>query len=98
MFAKFHQTSSDSLVVYSVDMEDGEPAIRAFSVDVCTKKLSEISKVDSKGEAPCHLTVGSSGEQEYLFCANYTGGTVSVCPIGADGKLSPACSTVSLQQ
>lgn len=51
------------MLVYSVDMDDDTPSVRAFAVDSVSKKLSEVSKVGSLGAAPCHLTIATSDEK-----------------------------------
>ncbi len=55
-------------------------------------KLSPLNKVKSKGDAPCHLNIDSTGK--WLAVANYSSGTAAVLPIGKDGKLGEAVATV----
>jgi 6-phosphogluconolactonase len=68
--------------VYVVDM--GDPSsVWAYSVRQFKGQLSPINTVKSLGAGPCHLTV----TQDAVLVANYTGGTISILPIRADGGL-----------
>jgi 6-phosphogluconolactonase len=60
-------------------------AVSAFALDPATGALTFLNQLSSKGGAPCHLVVDQTGK--YVLLANYTGGSVCVLPIGADGKL-----------
>jgi 6-phosphogluconolactonase len=60
-------------------------SISAFSLDEKTGKLTLLNVVSSRGQAPCHLSIDKTGK--YLLAANYSSGTISIMPIGADGKL-----------
>jgi len=62
-------------------------SVSAFSLDTATGKLTHLNTVSSRGQAPCHLSIDKTGK--YLLAANYTSGTISIMPIGADGKLGP---------
>lgn len=42
----------------------------------------------SCGADPCYLSLDHTGQ--FLFVANYTGGSVAVFPLGADGAVQPA--------
>lgn len=46
----------------------------------------------SGGNGPCHISVDASGR--VLLLANYNGSNVVSYPIGDDGKLGPAASTI----
>jgi 6-phosphogluconolactonase len=66
--------------------------VSAFSIDHTTGKLTFLNEVASRGADPCYATVDQSGK--YVLVANYTGGSVAVFPILADGKLGEASSFV----
>jgi 6-phosphogluconolactonase len=66
--------------------------VSAFSVDSATGKLTFLNEVASRGADPCYITVDRSGK--YVLVANYTGGSVAVFPILADGKLGEASAFV----
>lgn len=65
----------------------GRGSVSAFDLDRNTGRLRFINKVPSGGDNPAYVSVDSSGR--WVVVANYTGGSFSVCPIGADGRLSP---------
>ena len=67
--------------------------VTAFSIDRKTGKLSQLDEVASGGADPCYISLDRSGK--YLLVANYTGGTVAVLPILADGRLGEATSVVA---
>ena len=66
--------------------------VSAFSVDQATGKLTFLNEVRSRGADPCYIIVDHTGK--YVLVANYTGGSVAVFPIGADGKLGEASAFV----
>jgi 6-phosphogluconolactonase len=66
--------------------------VSAFSVDPATGKLTFLNEVVSRGADPCYITVDKSGK--YVLVANYTGGSIAVFPILADGKLGEASGFV----
>ncbi len=66
--------------------------VSAFSVDRATGKLTFLNEVASRGADPCYVTVDQTGK--YVLVANYTGGSVAVFPILADGKLGDASAFV----
>jgi 6-phosphogluconolactonase len=66
--------------------------VSAFSIDRLTGKLTFLNQVASRGADPCYVTVDRSGK--YVLVANYTGGSVAVFPILADGKLGEASAFV----
>lgn len=66
--------------------------VTAFSIDRKTAKLSQLDQVASHGADPCYISLDRSGK--YLLVANYTGGTVAVLPILADGRLGEASSVL----
>jgi 6-phosphogluconolactonase len=66
--------------------------VTAFSIDRKTAKLSQLDQVASDGADPCYISLDRSGK--YLLVANYTGGTVAVLPILADGRLGEASSVL----
>ncbi len=60
-------------------------SISSFSIDHKTGKLTSLNTVASRGADPCHLTVDKTGK--HVLVANYTGGSVAVLPVKADGML-----------
>lgn len=66
--------------------------VSAFAVDHTTGKLTFLNEVASRGADPCYVTVDHTGK--YVLVANYTGGSVAVFPIQADGRLGAATAFV----
>jgi 6-phosphogluconolactonase len=65
-------------------------AVSAFAIDAKTGDLALLNQEPSGGADPCHLVVDRGGHS--VLVANYSGGTVAVLPIDADGRLRPASS------
>jgi 6-phosphogluconolactonase len=66
--------------------------VSAFSIDHATGKLTFLNEVASQGADPCYLIVDKAGK--YVLVANYTGGSIAVFPVLADGKLGDASAFV----
>jgi 6-phosphogluconolactonase len=66
--------------------------VSAFSVDRATGKLTFLNELPTRGADPCYVTVDHTGK--YVLVANYTGGSIAVFPILADGKLGEATAFV----
>ena len=66
--------------------------VSAFSIDHGSGKLTFLNEVASRGADPCYVTVDRTGK--YVLVANYTGGSVAVFPVLADGKLGEASAFV----
>ena len=77
--------------LYSVSGSNGG-TVNALGIDVSSGKLTPLNSVSSKGAGPCYVRVDQSGKNALV--ANYSGGSVAVFPIGADGKLREASSFV----
>lgn len=78
--------------LYSVSESSGsgssgkkEGAINAFAIDPNTGKLTLLNQETSRGQGPCHVTVDHTGK--FALATNYNSGSVTVLPIGEDGKL-----------
>ncbi len=83
-FLTFHPSGG---VLYAVN-EVARGAVSAFRVDPATGNLALLNQQPSAGADPCHLVVDRQGRN--LLVANYTGGSVAVLPLDADGRLRPA--------
>ena len=66
----------------------GTGAVSAFAVDPTTGSLALLNQQPSAGADPCHLAVDPLGRS--VAVANYSGGSVAVLPLDADGRLQPA--------
>jgi 6-phosphogluconolactonase len=62
-------------------------AVNAFSIDSATGKLTLLNQQSSHGQGPCHVAVDHSGK--FAITTNYNSGSVTVLPIGDDGRLGP---------
>jgi 6-phosphogluconolactonase len=80
--------------VNEVSQFDGKPtgALTAFSIDRATGKLTQLNQQPSMGAGPCHLVLDK--QRRHLLVANYSSGSVSVLPVGADGRLGAASDVV----
>ena len=65
----------------------GKPGggVSAFAIERTTGNLRVLNEQATQGADPCYLSVDS--RKRVLLVANYTGGSVSVLPIRADGTL-----------
>ena len=67
-------------------------SVSSFAIDRHTGKLTALNTVASRGADPCYVTVDKGGKN--VLVANYTGGSVAVLPVKADGKLGEASDFV----
>ena len=93
-FLAIHPNHRFLYAVNEIAEYEGEKtgSITAFSVDPTTGSLDFLNRQSSQGAIPCHLVVDNAGKNVLL--ANYTGGSVSVLPILAGGKLGRATSVM----
>jgi 6-phosphogluconolactonase len=63
-------------------------SVSAFAVNRATGDLALLNVVSSQGSGPAHVSVDPMGQ--FIFVANYGGGSVAVLPIQADGSLGNA--------
>jgi 6-phosphogluconolactonase len=66
--------------------------VSAFSIDRATGKLTFLNEVPSRGADPCYIIVDKAGK--HVLVANYTGGSIAVFPVLADGTLGEATDFV----
>jgi len=66
--------------------------VSAFAIDHATGKLKFLNEVPSRGADPCYIIVDKTGK--FVLVANYTGGSVAVFPVQADGSLGEASAFV----
>jgi 6-phosphogluconolactonase len=79
--------------LYAVN-EGPEGAVSAFAI-AAPERLTPLNTVASHGADPCHMAFDSAGR--WLFVANYSGGSVALFPIRADGSLGEAARVVQHQ-
>ena len=63
-------------------------SVTAFSINRTTGDLTLLNVVSSQGGGPAHLSVDPLGQ--YVYVANYGGGSIAVLPINLDGSLGNA--------
>ena len=67
-------------------------SVTAFAIDPVTGALAMLNRRPSGGADPCFVAVDATGRD--LLVANYSGGSVAVLPIGADGRLGEATAVI----
>lgn len=74
--------------------KNGKPTggVMAFARNPSSGELTYLNEQISGGAAPCHLIVDAT--ESYVLAANYTGGSVCVMPIQADGSLGEMCEFI----
>lgn len=81
--------SRDGKFVYSVSETDIPDAkICAYSFDKATGAFTLLNEQKTEGSAPCYIWIDS--QRHICVTANYSGGSISLFPISADGMLLPA--------
>lgn len=65
--------------------ESKEGSVSSFSINPASGQLELLNTVNSGGAGPTYVSLHPSGD--YLFVANYFGGSVAVLPILPDGRL-----------
>jgi 6-phosphogluconolactonase len=63
-------------------------SVTALAIDRSTGDLTQLNVVSSQGAGPAHLSVDPVGQ--FVFVANYGGGSIAVFPIQPDGSLGEA--------
>jgi len=96
-FVAIHPSRKFLYAVSEISDFDGKRVggVSAFQIDGATGRLKLLNQQSSVGAGPCHLVVDAAGRN--ILAANYGGGSVCVLPIGEDGKLSPASSSIQHQ-
>ena len=86
--------SKDQKYVYAVNEthSDNGGDVSAFSFDKQKGELHFINKQSTGGDDPAYISVDSSGK--WLVTANYSGGNISVLPVGADGGVQPVAQVL----
>jgi len=88
--------SADERFVYSVGESGRSEAVAyAFSFDKITGKLSQLNVQPTNGSGPCYISADRAGR--FVVTANYSGGSVSVFPLAADGSLQPVAKVFGFE-
>lgn len=81
-------TQAPSGTVYAVtERGDSDSYLTALRPDSVTQRLEVLNSRPTGSGGPCYVEISPDGR--YAVTANYSGGTISVFPIAADGSLLP---------
>jgi 6-phosphogluconolactonase len=88
-FLAVHPNRKYLYAVNEVAETSGVPggALTAYSINGKTGELTRLNQQSTGGPGPCHVVVDATGK--YAIVANYSGGSVCVLPLNADGSLKP---------
>ena len=77
--------------LYAVnEVKDG--AVSSFTIDHSSGKLAPLNSMSVKSAGPCYIAIDKSGHS--AVTANYSGGSITVLPIGGDGRLGEATTFI----
>jgi 6-phosphogluconolactonase len=86
--------ASGQPVVYAVNETHGNNPgkVSAFAFDKEKGRLRFINQQLSGGDDPCYVSVDKNNK--WVLVGNYSGGNLSVLPVGQNGALGPAAQTI----
>jgi len=87
-FLAFHPNGRTLYAVNELISAQGpqpEGTVSAFAIDPRSGQLTFLNRQPALGSAPCHLTTDRQGN--FLFVANYFGGSIAVYRLQADGQI-----------
>lgn len=88
----YQVVSADGERVYSVGEDEGETSTaHALSFDKKKGELTLLNTQLTNGGAPCYINL--SPNEDFVITANYMGGSITVLPLEASGRLSENVST-----
>jgi 6-phosphogluconolactonase len=93
-FLVLHPNHKLLYAVNEVDSFEGKKngSVSAFAIDGKTGALTLLNRQPSEGGGPCYVSLDKAGR--HALVANYGGGTVTVLPIDAEGRLGPATCSI----
>lgn len=92
----YQVVSADGKRVYSVGEDDGlTSTAHALSFDKSQGRLALMNTQLTQGGAPCYINL--SPHEDYVVTANYIGGSISVLPLEASGRLGENVSTFAFK-
>ena len=86
----FLAVSPDKKNVYAVNESGPESAVTSFTFNASTGKLDVLNKQGSEGADPCYVTA----DKHHVIIANYSGGSLVVYGLKADGSLDEATQVI----
>ena len=86
----FLAIDSKHYTLYAVDENQmwEESLVHAFRIDPKTGNLRTLNRQLSRGTSPCYVVIDRNNQ--FVVVANYGSGTISLLPIGENGRLLPA--------
>lgn len=69
--------------------------VSSMAFDSTKETLTLLSRQSSGGDNPAYVGVDKAGK--WLLCANYTGGSLSIFPLEANGHIAPARQTITFR-
>lgn len=84
--------SPSGKLLYAVAENGESSAVATLSFDNALKKLTLLNTVAIHQADPCHISL--SPKAYFAATANYSGGSISLCPLAADGQLLPPTQTI----
>ena len=87
--------SADERFVYSVGESGRDAVAYAFSFDKKIGRLNLLNTQPINSSGPCYINTDRAGR--FVVTANYSGGTVSVFPLSADGSLQPVAKVFEFE-
>jgi len=85
----FLTVSADERFVYAVNENKGDnAAAQSFAFDKKAGTLTPLNKQPAHGADPCYIS--TDRKARFVVTANYSGGTLTVFPLNADGTLKPS--------
>jgi 6-phosphogluconolactonase len=93
-FLAVHPNNRYLYATSEVGNRGGQPGggVEAFAIDAASGKLTALNQVSSRGAGPAFVAVDRTGSD--VLVANYSGGSIAVCPIKEDGRLGEATAFV----
>lgn len=85
----FLTVAPDGRHIYAVNEISRSMAglVAAYDFDPQSGQLHLINRQSSGSENPCHISITKDGK--WLAVANYTGGSLAMFPVNADGSVAP---------
>ena len=91
----FIEVHPNGKFLYAVGESSGSGSISAFRIDTAAGVLRLLNQQPSGGAGPCHVSIDHAGRN--VLVANYRGGSASVIPIKANGRLAKPTGFVQHQ-
>lgn len=82
--------SPDHTNLYAVNEigDSAKASVSSFAFDKSSGELSFLNKQNSRGGAPCYISIDATGD--LVFAGNYLGGSLVMFPLKEDGSLASA--------